>query len=80
MSRKRQSIALRLREETAARRLLVDPSQQEAAAHLDQLSVRLLEQSKSISHKLRTQLRRLSVQPVETPLRGLYLWGGVGRG
>ncbi len=80
MSKERQSIASRLREETAAHRLEVDPSQQEAAARLDELSARLVEQSQSISHKLRTQLRRLSVQPVETPLRGLYLWGGVGRG
>jgi cell division protein ZapE len=80
LSTERQSIASRLREETAAHRLEVDPDQQEAAARLDELSARLWEQSQSISHKLRTQLRRLSVQPVETPLRGLYLWGGVGRG
>src|SRR5271156_3068493 len=80
LSNERQSIASRLREETAAHRLEVDLSQQDAAARLDELSARLVEQSLSISHKLRTQLRRLSVQPVETPLRGLYLWGGVGRG
>jgi cell division protein ZapE len=80
LSKKRQSIALRLRDETATSRLEADPGQQAAAARLDELSARLAEQSKSISHKLRTQLRRLSVQPAETPLKGLYLWGGVGRG
>ena len=80
MSKERQSIASRLREEIEAKKLEVDPGQQDAAARLDDLSARLVEQSQSISHKLRTQLRRLSVQPVETPLRGLYLWGGVGRG
>ncbi len=71
---------MRLQEETAARRLQVDLSQQDAAARLDELRARLLQRSQSISHKLRTQLRRLAAQPVETPLTGLYLWGGVGRG
>jgi cell division protein ZapE len=80
LAKKRQSIAARLSDETAALRLEVDPSQQTAAARLDELAVRLAEQSQSISHKLRAQLRRLSVQAVETPLRGLYLWGDVGRG
>jgi cell division protein ZapE len=80
LSKVRQSIASRLHEQTAALRLEADPSQQAAAARLDDLSARLLEQSQSISHKLRTQLRRLSVQPAEAPVRGLYLWGGVGRG
>jgi cell division protein ZapE len=76
----RPSIAARLRDETAASRLEVDPSQQDAAARLDELGARLVEESQSISHKLRAQLRRLSVQPLETPVRGLYLWGSVGRG
>ncbi len=80
MSKERQSIAARLRDETAALRLEADSSQQDAASRLDELRQKLMEQSQSISHKLRTQLRRLSVQPVETPLPGVYLWGGVGRG
>ena len=80
MSKERQSIAARLRDETAALRLEADASQQDAAARLDALRVKLVEQSQSLGHKLRTQLRRLSAQPVETPLRGVYLWGGVGRG
>jgi cell division protein ZapE len=80
LSKKRQSIASRLRTETAAHRLEIDESQQGAAARLDELNAKLLEQSQSISHKLRTQLRRLSAQPIDAPLPGLYLWGGVGRG
>jgi cell division protein ZapE len=70
-----------LRDETAAHRLTSDAGQQAAASRLDELRTRLLEQSQSISHKLRSQLRRLSAQPsLEAPLPGLYLWGGVGRG
>ena len=80
MSKERPSIAARLTAETAAHRLEFDAAQLQAAARLDDLRTRLVEQSKSISHKLRTQLRRLATAPVETPLRGLYLWGGVGRG
>jgi cell division protein ZapE len=80
LSKEPQSIAARLRDETAARRLEADLNQQDAASRLDELRLKLVEQSQSISHKLRTQLRRLSVQPVDPPLRGVYLWGGVGRG
>jgi cell division protein ZapE len=80
LSKERQSIAARLREATAALRLEPDASQQDAALRLDDLAVRLVERSQSVSHRLRTQLRRLSVQPLETPLPGVYLWGGVGRG
>jgi cell division protein ZapE len=75
-----QSIASRLRAEVAAHRLEFDSSQLDAAGRLDELRVGLLEQSRSISRKLRAQLRWLPVQPGDTPLRGLYLWGGVGRG
>jgi cell division protein ZapE len=75
-----KSIASRLRQETAAHRLEFDAGQQDAAERLDELRAKLLEQSQSVGHKLRSQLRRLAVQPAETPLRGVYLWGGVGRG
>ena len=75
-----KSIVARLRKETAAHRLEFDLGQQEAAARLDDLGARLARQSPSLRAKLRSQLRRLSSQPDETPLRGVYLWGGVGRG
>jgi cell division protein ZapE len=75
-----KSIVSRLRLETAAHRLEFDAGQADAAGRLDELRAKLWEQSQSVGHKLRSQLRRLAAQPVETPLRGLYLWGGVGRG
>jgi cell division protein ZapE len=80
LSKQRQSIAARLTADSAARRLEFDAAQAQAAARLDDLRTRLLRQSQSISHKLRARLRRLAAAPVEAPLRGLYLWGGVGRG
>lgn len=80
MSKELQPIESRLKEEVAAQRLEFDPSQQAAAARLDRLSAALREQSQTISHKLRAQLRWLPVQSADTALRGLYLWGGVGRG
>jgi cell division protein ZapE len=80
LPKKRQSLVTRLGEETAAGRLEPDASQLHAAARLDALSAQLLEQSQSLSHKLRSQLRRLAPQTAEVPARGLYLWGGVGRG
>ncbi|HEY0801801.1 MAG TPA: cell division protein ZapE, partial [Steroidobacteraceae bacterium] len=75
-----KSIASCLQEATAAHRLEFDAGQQDAAARLDALSAGLLEQSQSLGGKLRTRLRRLSALPPETPMRGIYLWGGVGRG
>ena len=80
LSKQRQSIAARLAADTAAHRLEFDAAQAQSAARLDDLRTRLVRQSQSISHKLRTRLRRLAAAPVEAPLRGLYLWGGVGRG
>lgn len=73
-------IASRLTEEASAHRLEFDASQLEAAQRLDELSIRLVDQSQSIGHKLRLRLSRLSAQQLVTPLHGLYLWGGVGRG
>ncbi|HMH88204.1 MAG TPA: cell division protein ZapE, partial [Steroidobacteraceae bacterium] len=75
-----KSIVSRLQQETAAHKLEFDAGQQDAAERLDELRTRLWEQSQSVGHKLRSKLRRLSAQPVEAPVRGLYLWGGVGRG
>jgi cell division protein ZapE len=75
-----QSIAARLREQVAAQRLEFDASQQDAAMRLDELRASLLQQSRSIGQKLRARLRWLPLASTDTPLRGLYLWGGVGRG
>ena len=68
----------RLRQQVAARRLESDAVQLEAAARLDRLSASLLESSRSLGERLRAHLRWLPVRA--EPQRGLYLWGGVGRG
>ena len=74
------SIASRLQEEVAAQRLNFDDAQLQAAVRLDHLSAELIEQSNSIGQKLRAQLRWFPVQANGPAPRGLYLWGGVGRG
>jgi cell division protein ZapE len=58
----------------------LDAGQQHAAARLDELAVALRRQSQSIIHQVRTTLRWLPGASSDAPLRGLYLWGGVGRG
>jgi len=59
-----------LHEAVAAGRLEFDAAQHEAAAHLDALSGRLRSRPRGL-------LQALSARKAE---RGLYLWGGVGRG
>ena len=44
------------------------------------MSAALLESSRSFGERLRARLRWLPSPAVHAPLRGLYLWGGVGRG
>lgn len=79
MSHEAISIAARLRDEVAAHRLESDPRQQQAAARLDELRTALLAQSRSLGERLRARMRWLPVRP-KAPLRGVYLWGSVGRG
>jgi cell division protein ZapE len=69
----------RLRQQVAARRLEFDAAQLDAAVRLDRLSASLLESSRSVGERLRAHWRWLPA-PAATPQRGLYLWGGVGRG
>jgi len=73
------SVESRLRQQVAARRLEFDAVQLDAAARLDRLSASLLESSRSVGERLRTHLRWLPAPAAEAQ-RGLYLWGGVGRG
>jgi cell division protein ZapE len=85
MSGADRSIAAHLEAEVAAARLALDDSQQRAAAHLDRLSAQLREEPPSISQRLREYLRGAANRwflppPAAAPLRGVYLWGGVGRG
>jgi cell division protein ZapE len=67
-----KSVVVRLRAQIAAGRFDFDPAQQEAAALLDKLSDGLRRQLPTLAQRLRLRRR--------TALRGLYLWGGVGRG
>ena len=58
----------------AARRIVPDPAQRAAAERLQRLHDELV----AFKHRRRSKLRKLVVNP---PLpRGVYLWGGVGRG
>ena len=73
------SVESRLRREVAAHRLEVDPVQRDAAVRLDRLSADLLNSSRSAGERLRALLRWLPA-PAAQAQRGMYLWGGVGRG
>jgi cell division protein ZapE len=75
-----QSVESRLRREVAAHRLEFDAIQLDAAVRLDRLSTSLLETSRSVGERLRAHLRWLPAPMAAVPRRGLYIWGGVGRG
>jgi cell division protein ZapE len=78
------SIAARLAAEVAAHRLMPDSSQHQAALRLDRLSSELVQRSQSFSERARVRLgarfSRLLPQHADAAPRGVYLWGGVGRG
>ncbi|MGB6307147.1 MAG: cell division protein ZapE [Steroidobacteraceae bacterium] len=73
-----KSVESRLAEQVAAHRLEFDPAQRDAAARLDRLGASLTESSQSLGERLRAHWGWLP--PSAAPARGLYLWGGVGRG
>jgi len=76
-----QSVAVRLAAEIAAERLQWDPAQSDAARALDELSENLLRHPPTVAQTLRSYLPWSKLQRTEKPpQRGLYLWGGVGRG
>jgi cell division protein ZapE len=75
-----QSVQSRLDLEVAAQGLEFDAAQRDAAIRLDRLGAALRESSRSIGERLRARLPWLPVSSPRAPLRGLYLWGGVGRG
>jgi cell division protein ZapE len=74
------SVEARLRREVAAHRLDSDAAQSDAAGRLDRLNHALYESSRTVGARLRAHLPWLSAASGMTPQRGLYLWGGVGRG
>lgn len=75
----RSELARAYHERLAARGFDSDPEQLRALASLDALRTRLIAAAPSGSLLPRWLRSRLKAPPRE-PLKGLYLWGGVGRG
>jgi cell division protein ZapE len=71
---------MRLGAEIAAHRLTWDAAQQDAALRLDQLSENLRRAAPTFVQRLRSRLPGAPFETATQPQRGLYLWGGVGRG
>jgi len=80
MTSEPRTVAERLSAEVAAGRLDVDPAQREAAVRLDRLSEDLRHRSQNFIQRLRQHLPWLPFDTVHAAHRGLYMWGGVGRG
>lgn len=78
MTRRALSVSARLEREIAARRLERDAAQAAAAARLTALASELRRRSRSALAAFRARIPWL-VGAGDAP-RGLYLWGGVGRG
>jgi cell division protein ZapE len=74
------TVTERLSAEVAAGRLDVDPAQQDAAARLDRLSEDLRRRSPTFTQRMRLHLPWLPFGADHAAQRGLYMWGGVGRG
>ena len=74
------TVTARLNAEVAAHRLQFDGAQCAAAQRLDTLSEDLRAQAPSVFQRLRTVAPWLPGDLGQKPARGLYLWGGVGRG
>lgn len=73
------SVQSHLNAEFAAGRLEFDAAQLDVAVRLDRLAATLGDASLSAGARLRERVRWLPL-PSIAPQRGLYLWGGVGRG
>jgi cell division protein ZapE len=75
-----RNVVAALNAEVAAGRLEVDPSQLDAATRLDALGDTLRVQGSSKLQRIRSALPWLRKGSATTAPRGVYLWGGVGRG
>ena len=75
-----RTVTARLAEEVAAGRLAFDVSQRDAAAHLDALSRALGGGPHTVLQRLRSRVPWFGGDSPVAPPRGVYLWGGVGRG
>jgi cell division protein ZapE len=76
----RKPVQSRLAVEVASHRLEFDAAQLDAAVRLDRLGAALLGSTQSVGERLRDHLRWLPASNSAVTHRGLYLWGGVGRG
>lgn len=73
------TVRARLAEEVAAQRLELDPAQTLAAAQLDQVAENFRSRPRGVLAGWRARIPFLPAAAQESP-KGLYLWGGVGRG
>ena len=80
MSGEAKTVRARLRDEVAAGRLEPDPAQDAAALRLDELAESLKRHSLSLTETLLSYLPWAAASAAAAVPKGLYLWGGVGRG
>ncbi len=73
-----RSVSARYSQLVASGQLSHDPAQADAAARLDQLAARLAKREQSPKPSLLSKLLR--EPPPAQPVRGLYIFGSVGRG
>lgn len=67
-------------EQVATRGFRADPVQAGVISRLDDLRARLMTRQKAHDSILRRWMTALGAVQSNAPVRGLYLWGGVGRG
>jgi cell division protein ZapE len=75
-----QTVSARLDAAVAAHRLQFDEPQRAAAQRLDALAGDLRTRAPRLGQKLRAVLPWFPGDRAQPPPRGVYLWGGVGRG
>jgi cell division protein ZapE len=80
LAREARSVVARLGTAITAHRLTWDAAQHDAALRLDQLSEKLRRQVPTFAQRVRSHLPWVIFEAATKPQRGLYLWGGVGRG
>jgi cell division protein ZapE len=74
------SVAAQLAQDVESRAFQLDAAQQTAAAALDRLRTELIAAPRRYGFWRQRAIRWLPRHSALTPVRGLYLWGGVGRG